>query len=130
MAECEELTPDADRYYDGADSIPTYHFSNPDPYAKCQPLPDDHPKHNAWFGEDGHLHVKNLSGYWLPDIRFEKEIGGTIYSVSGTYEGTETVDKKIERIMLHDLKNKEESAVAQPKKDTEMSRATDKITAL
>lgn len=29
----------------------------------------------------------------------QKEIGGTIYSVTGTYDGTETLDKKMERVM-------------------------------
>ena len=32
-----------------------YYFSNPDPYLKPQPLPPDHPRHNCYFNEDGHL---------------------------------------------------------------------------
>lgn len=35
-----------------------YYFSNPDPYLKPQPLPPDHPRHNCYFNEDGHLCVK------------------------------------------------------------------------
>ena len=76
-----------------------YYFSNPDPYLKPQPLPPDHPRHNCYFNEDGHLCVKNPSAFWLPEFTLQKEIGGTIYSVTGTYDGTETLDKKMERIM-------------------------------
>ena len=35
-----------------------YYFSNPDPYLKPTPLPPDHPRHNFWFDEDGHIRVK------------------------------------------------------------------------
>ena len=42
-----------------------YYFSNPDPYLKPQPLPPDHPRHNCYFNEDGHLCVKNLSAFCL-----------------------------------------------------------------
>ena len=37
-----------------------YYFSNPDPYLKPQPLPPDHPRHNCYFNEDGHLCVQKL----------------------------------------------------------------------
>ena len=43
-----------------------YYFSNPDPYLKPTPLPPDHPRHNFWFDEDGHIRVKNPSAFWLP----------------------------------------------------------------
>jgi hypothetical protein len=29
----------------------------------------------------------------------QREIGGTVYSVTGSYEGTETLDRKLKRIM-------------------------------
>ena len=73
-----------------------FYFSNPDPYLKPQPLPPDHPRHNCYFNEDGHLCVKNLSAFWLPEFTLQKEIGGT---VTGSYDGTETLDRKMERIM-------------------------------
>lgn len=76
-----------------------YFFSNPDPYLKPTPLPPDHPKHNFWFDEDGHICVKNPSAFWLPEFTLQKEIGGTVYTVTGSYDGTETLDKKMERIM-------------------------------
>ena len=48
-----------------------YYFSNPDPYLKPQPLPPDHPRHNCYFNEDGHLCVKNLSAFWLPEFTLQ-----------------------------------------------------------
>lgn len=83
-----------------------YYFSNPDPYLKPAPLPPDHPKHNFWFDEDGHICVKNPSAFWLPEFTLQKEIGGTIYSITGTYDGTETLDKKMERIMAEKFTEK------------------------
>ena len=83
-----------------------YYFSNPDPYLKPAPLPPDHPRHNFWFDEDGHICVKNPSAFWLPEFTLQKEIGGTIYSVTGTYDGTETLDKKMERIMAEKFTEK------------------------
>ena len=66
----------------------------------------DHPRHNFWFDEDGHIRVKNPSAFWLPEFTLQKEIGGTIYSVTGTYDGTETLDKKMERIMAEKFTEK------------------------
>ncbi len=83
-----------------------YYFSNPDPYLKPTPLPPDHPRHNFWFDEDGHICAKNPSAFWLPEFTLQKEIGGTIYSVTGTYDGTETLDKKMERIMAEKFTEK------------------------
>ena len=47
-------------------------------------------KQNTRFfrNADGHLCVRNLSAFWLPEFTLQKEIGGTLYSVSGTYTGT------------------------------------------
>ncbi len=55
---------------------------------------------NLRRGEDGQFYMKNISAYWLPDIRLKKEISGTIYTVSGSYEGTTTLDRKLRRILL------------------------------
>ena len=68
-------------------------------YLKPQPLPPDHPRHNCYFNEDGHLCVKNLSAFWLPEFTLQKEIGGTVYTVTGSYDGVETLDRKMERVM-------------------------------
>lgn len=92
------------------DTAPTYYFSNPDPYAKAEPLPYEQRRHNFWFDEDGHICVKNPSAFWLPEFTLQKEIGGTIYSVTGTYDGTETLDKKMERIMAEKFTEKLEDS--------------------
>ena len=76
---------------DGSVTPEEYHFSNPNP--------TDPPKRNFWIDEGGHIHVKNLSAFWLPEFTLQKEIGGTVYSVTGSYEGTETLDRKLKRIM-------------------------------
>ena len=91
-----------------ADEIPGYHFINPDPYIKCAPLPQDHPRHRIRFNEEGHIIVKNPSACWFPDLTIQREIDGTIYSVAGSYDGSETLDKKLTRIMEQDAKNLEE----------------------
>lgn len=54
--------------------------------------------------------VKNPSAFWLPEFTLQKEIGGTIYSVTGTYDGTETLDKKMERIMAEKFTEKLEDS--------------------
>ena len=43
--------------------------------------------------------MKNLSAFWLPEFTLQKEIGGTAYTVTGSYDGVETLDRKMERIM-------------------------------
>ena len=75
-----------------------YRFTNPDPYAKPEPLPEEHCNHNFWLGEDGHVHVKNPSAFWIPELTVTEEIAGTVYTVTGSYEGTETFVRKLERI--------------------------------
>ncbi len=50
-----------------------------------------------------HIHVKNFSARWLPQLTLHRKIGGTIYSVTGTYEGTEALDKKLRRILEQSL---------------------------
>ena len=83
--------------------IPTYHFSNPDPYAERDPLPPDHEDHNTRVGEDGDIRVQNVSAYFLPEIKLLKEISGTVYSVTGGYDGMAPLDRKLERIMEQNM---------------------------
>lgn len=75
-----------------------YYFSTPDPYLKPQPLSPDHPRRNCYFSEDGHLCVKNLSAFWIPELTVTEVIHGTTYIVTGSYEGDATFMKKLERI--------------------------------
>jgi hypothetical protein len=37
--------------------------------------------------ECGQIRAKNLSAYWIPELTVQEKIGGTIYTVSGSYEG-------------------------------------------
>ena len=81
------------------EEVSEYYFSNPDPYAKVEPRPDDAPKRDIKFDENGNIVVTNLSAFWLPEVTIVDEIGGAEYTVTGSYEGTETLDKKLGRIM-------------------------------
>ena len=85
--------------------IPELYFCNPDPYLKPEPLPDDHYRPEIHFDDEGRIVVKNLDAYWLPEMKLVEEIDGTIYTVTGSYEGTEMLDQKLSRIMLHNLEN-------------------------
>ena len=60
---------------------------------------------NIRFDEDGHIVVKNLSAWWIPEIRIERKIHGTFYSVTGSFEGTELPDRKLARILLKNLED-------------------------
>lgn len=50
------------------------------------------------FDEVGRIHVRNLSAYWIPELTIMEEIGGTVYTVTGGYEGTENFVRRLERI--------------------------------
>ena len=98
--ELKEILADDD--FDDSEEYGEIHsfvFSNPDPYAKVEPRPDDAPKREFTFDEKGNIVVKNLSAFWLPEVKIVDEHGGTEYTVTGSYEGTETLDKKLHRIM-------------------------------
>ena len=85
--------------------IHSFVFSNPDPYAKVEPRPDDAPKRNFTFDKKGNIVVKNPSAFWLPKVEIVDEIGGTEYTVTGSYDGEETLDKKLKRIMEQNAAN-------------------------
>ena len=53
--------------------IRSFYFSNPDPYAKVKPRPDDAPKREFSFDEKGSIVVKNPSAFWLPDVKIVDE---------------------------------------------------------
>ena len=97
-----EWEDDADS---GEDLIPELYFCNPDPYAKRDPLPDSQRYRNYRVDADGHIVVKNPSAWWIPEMKIIEEIDGTIYTVTGSYEGTEMLDQKLSRIMLHNLED-------------------------
>ena len=93
----EELEEWMDTLESSPEEIPCYYFFNPDPYAKCELSHRELPE-ECYFDEEGNIHVKNISAYWIPEFTMTQEISGTVYKVSGSYEGTEFFTKKIERI--------------------------------
>ena len=98
----------ADNDFDDSEEYGEIHsfvFSNPDPYAKVEPRPDNAPKREFTFDEKGNIVVKNPSAFWLPRVEIVDEIGGTEYTVTGSYDGEETLDKKLKRIMEQNAAN-------------------------
>ena len=102
-----EMMREAGCSYDPEPSPPVFYFTNPDPYAQKPKLRDGHFCHDLRFDDEGHIVVKNLSAYWLPDILIEREIAGSVYTVTGSYEGTETLDNKLLRIMIRNMEDSE-----------------------
>lgn len=104
--ELKEILADDD--FDDSEEYGEIHsfvFSNPDPYAKVEPRPDDAPKRDFTFDEKGNIVVKNPSAFWLPKVEIVDEIGGTEYTVTGSYDGAETLDSKLKRIMEQNATN-------------------------
>ena len=60
---------------------------------------------NMRTDEAGHIVVRNLSAYWIPEIKIEREIHGTVYTVTGIYEGRELLDRKLTRILLKNVED-------------------------
>ena len=54
---------------------------------------------NIFLGADGHMTAHNISAYWLPEIPLQEVIHGTVYTITGSYEGSQPFIKKLERIM-------------------------------
>ena len=57
------------------------------------------------FDVDGTLHVQNSTSNWIPEITFEEEVRGTTNTVSGIYEGCETLDAKVARLLAKGLQD-------------------------
>ena len=53
----------------------------------------------------GHITVKNLSAWWIPEIKVEREIHGTVYTVTGSFEGNEFLDRKLTRILQKNVED-------------------------
>ena len=53
----------------------------------------------------GHITVRNLSAYWIPEIKVEREIHGTVYTVTGSFDGNELLEKKLTRILLKNVED-------------------------
>ena len=87
------------------DTPPEYYFANPVPYAKVEPVPYEQRRHDFTVDEDGHIRVKNISAYWIPELTVSEEIGGTVYTVTGSYEGEASFIRKLERITSRKFTN-------------------------
>ncbi len=94
--------------YDEAEAE-EYIFSDLGPYKKVTPLPYEQRRRSFSFDEDGHIHAGNLSAFWLPSLTLQKEINGAVYTVTGSYVGTETLDRKLTRIFENNLEHTEDS---------------------
>ena len=57
------------------------------------------------FNEAGHIVAKNLWVYWIPEVKVEREIHGTVYTVIGSFEGNEFLEKKLTRILLKNVED-------------------------
>ncbi len=106
--ELKEILADDDFDDSGEyEEVRSFIFTNPDPYAKVEPRPDDAPKRDFSFDENGNIVVKNPSAFWLPEITITEDIGGTEFTITGSYTGTEPLHKKLNRIMQHQAANDE-----------------------
>lgn len=76
-----------------------------DPYFQVKPSPNDHQREHL-MDDKGNLTVKNPSAFFLPEFAVEAEIGGTIYSVSGSYEGTNWLNHKLRKIYENQMEEK------------------------
>ena len=101
----EELEEWMNNLESSSEEIPCYYFSNPDPYAKCEVSHRELPE-ECFFDEEGNIHVKNISAYWIPEFTMTQEIAGTVYKVSGSYNGIDSLTKKIERMLAEKLNEK------------------------
>ena len=61
------------------------------------------------INKNGHICVKNYSAYWIPELTLQREIGGTVYTVTGSYLGDTMMDKKLLRVMVQNAENMEDS---------------------
>ena len=81
------------------DDAPKEHF-------KRKPLTEEQKKHSSYVDENGNLHVKNLSAFWIPELTTTEKVGHTTYTVTGSYEGKESFLKKLERIVAKNAQQK------------------------
>ena len=72
----------------------------PDPYAKCVCSPEIQRSATAQIDTDGNIHAGNISAYWIPQLTLQREIGSTVYTVTGYYEGETDFLRKLERMTV------------------------------
>ena len=72
---------------------------------KHESLTEDKVLREFFFDETGNIYTKNISAYWIPELTLTEKISGTIYTVTGSYEGEVSFIKKLERIALRKFTN-------------------------
>ena len=75
-------------------------FSEPDPYTKCVRSTEIQKSAAAKMDANGNIHAGNISAYWIPQITLQREIGGTVYTITGYYEGKTDFLRKLERMTV------------------------------
>lgn len=91
------------------DSTPVYRFADPDPYIKRTDAPTERTERsNHQIDENGRIRVKNISAYWIPKLTITEVVAGTIYTVTGSYEGNRSFLQKLERITAKNFSQKME----------------------
>ena len=69
-----------------------------DPYCKIERTSETPKRSSVYRDENGNLHCRNISAYQIPSISLTEEISGTIYTVTGSFEGSQNMLRKLERI--------------------------------
>ena len=87
------------------DEVSCCYFSASDPYLKHEPLDPNKVVRDISFDDDGNIHIKNISAFWIPELTVTEEISGTIYTVTGSYEGEDSFIRKLERITSRKFTN-------------------------
>lgn len=67
---------------------------------KCVRSPEIQKSAAAKMDANGNIHAGNISAYWIPQITLQREIGGTVYTVTGYYEGKTDFLRKLERMTV------------------------------
>ena len=60
----------------------TVNISENEIYFKRKPLTEEQKKHSSYVDENGNLHVKNLSAFWIPELTTTEKVGHTTYTVT------------------------------------------------
>ena len=58
----------------------TVNISENEIYFKRKPLTEEQKKHSSYVDENGNLHVKNLSAFWIPELTTTEKVGHTTYT--------------------------------------------------
>lgn len=69
-----------------------------DLYFKIERTSETSKRSSVYRDENGNLHCWNISAYQIPSISPTEEISGTVYTVTGSFEGSQNMLRKLERI--------------------------------